>query len=1150
MTDTVFGQINRSTPGQFMAADPGASVWVSASAGTGKTHVLANRVLRLMLAGNSPQRIMCLTYTRAAAAQMANRINDTLGRWALASELELNAELEALFETPVDAEALRRARRLFARVLDAPGGLKIHTIHAFCQSLLGRFPVEAQLPPHFDLMDQRTAAELMADASQSILSRAQADSTTPLAKALAFVSDRVTAPKFQELTENLSAVRGRLSRLMVTYHSVDGAAARLRHLLMLEDDDDDDSILVAACAEPAFDGVGMRAAVNGLLEGGKTDVERANNIARWLADPLARAANFSSYMSAFLTQKGAVRATLASKKVANLVPEIVSILEVEADRLIDVGHKRRRALVARATESLLQISGAQLTAYSAAKSRRAVLDYEDLILETRKLLHLPGVAPWILYKLDGGIDHILIDEAQDTSPDQWQVIAALADELFAGQGAQDETRSVFAVGDVKQSIYGFQGADPAEFDAMHRYFASRARDADRPFRKVPLETSFRSASSVLQLVDEVFAPVDARDGLTFEDETIRHQAFREGAAGLVEIWPTILPEIMEQVEPWTPPVVQIKGSTPEEKTADLIAATIHRWLNQGELLEARGRAVSAGDILILVRRRTEFVAHLVRALKQLGVPVAGADRMVLTEQLAVMDLIALGNFVLLPADDLTLAVVLKGPLVGMSEEQLFEVAYDRGEKSLWQNLRAYASRSRIFTDAVNFLTDQLARADYMPPYEFYARVLSGCGGRQRLIGRLGPEANDPIDEFINLTLEYERAHPPSLQGFLHWIEAAETEVNRDTEHARDEVRVMTVHGAKGLEAPIVILPDTTGKPIQDDSFLWLDDEDKPPGEESPGLFAWPIKRDNETGVCDAARMDLRAQREREYRRLLYVALTRAEDRLYICGWETRNGRAKGCWYDLVADAFDRLPGVDDIDRGDEGIVRRLSNPQTAALKPPVESTEMRPLSLLPSWADVAPAPEPEPPQPLAPSQPDVEAPPVMSPIGYTAESGGLMRGRTAHRLLQLLPDVAPEQREESARRYMTHVAPEWGAQQSKDLINEVLGILGHSDFAPLFGPDSQAEVPIAGVVGEFAISGQIDRLVVTDHEILIIDYKTNRNPPEDEAHVPAAYLGQMSLYKAALAEIFPDHQIRCALLWTEGPRLMPLTDRPHGTRAP
>jgi ATP-dependent helicase/nuclease subunit A len=1142
LTEGGSSDVQKPTEDQALAASPDASVWVSASAGTGKTRVLANRVLRLMLAGTQPQRILCLTYTRAAAAEMSNRINDTLGQWTLASDEALRAELSLLVGGGVGDEDLNRARRLFAQVLDVPGGLKIQTIHAFCQSLLGRFPVEAQLPPHFELMDTRTSAELMADASQTVLSRAQANASSPLMLALADVSNRVMADKFQELTQSLSTSRGRLTRLMDAYQSVDGIADRLRGLLDLTEDDDELGIIAAACRDDACDVAGLKEAAAILLGGSRRDVARGRQITQWLSDPNNRIENFNAYMAVFLTQKNEIRASLAAKAIGEQHPEVLEVLTEEAERLLRVDEKRRLALVAQATESLLRIGGAQLQAYGDAKAQRAVLDYDDLILETKKLLHLPDVAPWILYKLDGGIDHILIDEAQDTSPDQWQVVAALADEFFNGEGARDEGRSMFAVGDVKQSIYGFQGADPAEFDTMHRYFAQRARDSDRPFRMVPLETSFRSTAAVLGLVDEVFAPEDVCDGLAFDDDVIHHQAHRVGHGGLVELWPTIVPEELPDLDPWAPPIEQIRGSSPEENMADRIADTIRDWLDQGEMLVSKGRPIAPGDILVLVRRRTEFVEHLVRALKKRRIPVAGADRMVLTEQLAVMDLLALGRFALLPDDDLTLAEVLKGPLVGMNDDQLYDVAFDRGQRGLWQSLRAKAPDGGIFSEATDFLSEQLALADYMPPFEFYARVLSLSGGRRRMVGRLGTEANDPIDEFMNLCLEYESSHPPSLQGFIHWIEAAKSEVKRDAEHARDEVRVMTVHGAKGLEAPVVFLPDTTGIPTHGDSFLWLNDHGQDAVADSPGVLAWPVRRENEAGPCDAARTALRSRGSQEYRRLLYVALTRAEDRLYVCGWETRNGRAEGCWYDLVADAFDRLPGVEDFDQGDNSLIRQFASLQTAPveLSPPTSEEALR--APVPNWARQAPEPEPVPPRPLAPSQPDVDPPPVLSPVDQVEESGGLLRGRMVHRLLQLLPDLAPDQRVPSAQRYLSQTVPEWGSMQVEALVTEVIAVLNDPGFTALFGANSQAEVAIAGMVGDFAISGQIDRIVVSDDEVLIVDYKTNRQPPADESHVSAAYLGQMATYKAALAEVFPGRRVRCALLWTEGPRLMPLTD--------
>lgn len=1146
----------RSTQNQFLATDPMASAWVSASAGTGKTHVLANRVLRLMLSGTPPHRILCLTYTRAAAAQMANRINQTLGRWAVGESAELVVELSALTGEETSEEVLVRARRLFAQVLDVPGGLKIQTLHSFCQSLLGRFPLEARLPPHFELMDERSSAELLGDATKTVLSRAQANVTPGLSGALADVSGRVMAKEFQELTHSLAVNRGRFSRLLAAYDSVDGVAKNLRRLFDLADEDSEQSIVFDACADEAFDVEELRKVIAALLDGSEKDVERSGLIGNWLADPDTRVGRFDQYLSIFITVDGRIRSKLATKKVIKNVPEAAEILAAEAERLFAVQGRRRLARITEATVSLLRIGDAQLAEYGDAKSRRAVLDYEDLILETRKLLQLPDVAPWILYKLDGGIDHVLIDEAQDTSPDQWRVVVTLAEEFFSGQSSREGVRSLFAVGDVKQSIYSFQGADPAEFEAMRRHFQARARQAEQPFREVPLDTSFRSTEAVLRLVDEVFATGEARDGLVFDGEPVRHHSFREGQAGLVEIWPTIRPEKKAEFEAWSPPISQVTGADPEEQLAKRIAAKLRQWFDQGEILQSRGRAVAPGDILILVRRRKEFVGRLINELKRQGIPVAGSDRMVLTDQIAVMDMIALGRFVLLPEDNLNLATVLKGPFVGMDDDDLFQIAYDRGEQTLWQSLRAHTHRGGVFSDALSFLSDQRARADYVPPFEFYAQVLGPCGGRLKMVARLGKEANDPIDEFLSLGIEYERQHPSSLEGFLHWIDAADTEVKRDMEDTGDQVRVMTIHGAKGLEAPIVFLPDTTAVPMKGDNFLWLKDSGKDSkGEgisedDGTGLLVWPVRRENEVGPCDTARQKIRATRDQEYRRLLYVALTRAEDRLYVCGWETQRGRAKGCWYDLVAEAFDRITGVEDVDGVDGEVVRRYSNPQTRAVDGVLPLTQPDAVVPLPGWAHIAPTAEPVPSRPLAPSRPQDDPPPVLSPVDQEHESGGLARGRYVHTLLQLLPDLPPDGREDAARHYLVQAGGDLGEGQLEELIAEVMNVLNDPGFSPLFGPESQAEVPVAGMVGEFAISGQIDRLVVTDDEVLIVDYKTNRNPPKNECDVSDAYLNQMAIYRAALRTIFPELPVRCALLWTEGPMLMPLTESLLDERSP
>ncbi|MBM3571490.1 MAG: double-strand break repair helicase AddA, partial [Alphaproteobacteria bacterium] len=888
---------------QRPAADPDASVWVSASAGTGKTKVLTDRVLRLLLAGTQPQRILCLTFTKAAAAEMSTRIAERLGQWAVADDLALARQLTELTGRPADGDAMTAARRLFARVLDAPGGLAIQTIHGFCQSLLRRFPIEAGIAPHFTVMDERSAAEMLADARARMLVAARDHDAEPLSQALAEITRHVTEDAFADLMFELTTERGRLDGLIRAAGGVDALIQAIHRRLRAKPGGTDADLCADASAEHAFDGAALRRAAAALTRGSKTDQTRAAAMSAWLAEPAQRAAGFDAYAAVYLTDEGEIRKNLATKQALKIDGAIDASLRAEAARILNVQARRRALLVARATAALLSLGHAMLAAYQAEKQRGVLLDYDDLVLAARDLLHRPGVAPWVLYKLDGGIDHILVDEAQDTNPEQWQIVEALAAEFFAGAGAESDRpeRTVFAVGDAKQSIFSFQGADPAAFERMRRDFSQRIPAAGASWREVPLDVSFRSADAVLRAVDAVFARHPARDGVAIGDQTIHHETFRAGQAGLVELWPPALPPERGDIQPWQPPVAISTAEAPRARVARLVALQIHRWISTGERLESKGRAIRAGDIMILVRRRGSFVGEVVRALKNLGIPVAGVDRMVLTQQLAIMDLVALGQFLLLPEDDLNLATVLKGPLIGLSEERLFELAHGRGGR-LWLALRQRAHENADFAHAFDQLSALLARADLMPPYELFARVLGEGRGRAKILSRLGPDAADPLDEFLNAALLHQRQHPPSLQGFLHWLGAAAEEIKRDLEQgARDEVRVMTVHGAKGLQAPIVILPDTIQKPERLPRLLW------PPSK--PGatdIVLWPPRTEHDEAVASAARALARDKRDREYRRLLYVAMTRAEDRLYVCGWANRKAASADCWYKLIQEGLDGI----------------------------------------------------------------------------------------------------------------------------------------------------------------------------------------------------------------------------------------------------
>ena len=1129
---------DRPTPEQRDASDARHSVFVTASAGAGKTKVLIDRVLALMLAGSRPDRILCLTFTKAAAAEMANRLHERLSRWATEEEGVLALELQQLLGRAVDTGARGAARRLFVQVLDTPGGLKIETIHAFCQSLLRRFPAEAGVAPHFELMDERGSSELLASVREQVLVSARRGDDPDLGAALTLVAQRLREQGFFDLLEEITGARRRFRDIA---RNVPAALSGMAAKLGVAPGASGDQVVEAACAEDAFDGVGLRRAAEILCRSkAKTDRKYGQVLADWLAAPESRAANFDAYLAVYFTQKGDRRDKLVTKSVAAASPEVPQALERETERLEEVRQRRAAADLWQSSAAVIRLATAILAAYERHKQRSAVLDYDDLVAKSVDLLERDGLAQWVLYKLDGGIDHLLIDEAQDTNPDQWRIVQALTGEFFSGAGAHDSARTVFAVGDAKQSIFSFQGADPQAFLAMRSYFAERAMAAATPLRQVTLETSFRSTAAVLAAVDSVFAGAEAGNGVALDGLPIRHQAHRQGHAGHVEIWPLIEWPSSTEAEKWQLPVGQNSPVEPQIRLARGIAATIKRWLDTGETLPARGRRIRPGDIMILVRRRGSFAAAMVRALKDYDVAVAGADRMRLTEQLAVEDMIALGQFLLLPEDDLILATVLKGPLFNWDEDQLYALAQGHDPGRLWQDLRRRENENPLFAATVETLSALLARADFVPPYELYTEVLGPLGGRRKILERLGPEAADPLDEFLAAAVAYEEDHRPSLQGFLHWLAAGAAEIKRDFDPGRrDEVRVLTVHGAKGLEAPIVFLPDTTQVPARADSLQWAED----------GYPLWPVFAHTQVPAAAAARQAELARQGEEYRRLLYVALTRAADRLYICGWRPRKPRAGLCWYELIRRGLAAAPGIPTAAMdftpllgaegwSGDGLV--LAGEQTIA--PADDRTPLavaRTIAPLAPWATTPPKPEPAPPRPLAPSRPSGVEPAARSPL--TGEGGdAFRRGRLVHRLLQSLPDLPRHRWREAAGRFLAlpiHGLPE---EERVSIAAETLAVLEQPDFAPLFGPGSKAEIPIVGLIGNRALAGRIDRLVVTDRLVQIVDFKTLRPVPPSANEVPALYLDQLAAYAGALAGIYPGKEIRAALLWTEGPQLMPI----------
>ena len=1103
---------------QVEAADPDTSAFVSANAGSGKTHVLAQRVINLLLRGVDPAKILCITFTKAAAANMANRVFGTLAEWSTLADAALDEKIEASTGKPASPTQRARARRLFASALETPGGLKVQTIHAFCTRLLHQFPFEANVAARFTVLDEAQTTELLDRLTLDVLLEASAAPQSLLGKALATAIVVAADQTFKDVIGDAIRKRDDIARWIDAAGSVDAAIDALSRGFGVDPKDTAESLEHEFFAASVIPESEWPALIEVLAIGSKTDKNHIDALRA--AQASFGRDRIDNYLRVFCTTELAPRKNIVTKAIVEDHPAWFERLRREQDRVCAL-LARERAVAARdRTRALITIAADVIARYKAEKERRALLDYDDLIDRTLDLFKRASAA-WVLYKLDLGIDHVLVDEAQDTSPKQWDIIRTIVSEFMPGGARPNVKRTVFAVGDEKQSIFSFQGAQPKEFDAMRRLFARQFDTPELGWKYLKFHSSFRSGENVLGSVDQVFRDKEIFASITTDDIGIpEHKSLPGAAPGLVELWELLQPAERPEMEGWQAPFDTESEESPRVRLARKIAKYVKIWMARG---------LKAGDVLVLVRQRGPLFEAIIRALKTEGVPVAGADRLVLTEHIAVMDLLALADALLLPDDDLALASVLKSPLFGLSEEQLFTLAWNRQPLSMRASLRDKSADDVAFGQSAATLDELGDAARRLTPFAFFAHVLGPRRGRVRLLTRLGPEANDALDEFLNLALGYETQQTPSLQGFVAWLRAAQSEVRRDMELARDEVRVMTVHGAKGLEANTVILADTVGKPTgkQDPRLLSL----------AEGAMAWAKGQKEDIGPMTEARLAAQEEARNEYRRLLYVAMTRAAERLIICGAKGINKIPDGCWYQLVENALSEKCAIEPADDAD-GEVRRYRKGE--ALPPSVtEPADKKPATpiALPDWL-------------LRESPREQQAARTVTPSGAldddvrTVVTGGgglaLLRGSLVHRLMQSLPGIAGERRLKAAQDYLAR--SKLPADDQPILAAQVMRVLDDPRFAELFGPGSRAEVPIVGRLGTaaapFLVSGQIDRLVVTDGFVLIGDFKTNRPPPRTLAEVPPSYIRQLALYRAVLGKLYPDRPIRAALIWTEAPDLM------------
>jgi ATP-dependent helicase/nuclease subunit A len=1088
-----------TTPQQHRAALPHASVWVNANAGSGKTYVLVNRIARLLLAGADPASIICLTYTNAAANEMEARVHRLLGSWTFKDDKELGAELRKLGVAHVDARLRSRARRLFSLTQETPGGFRIQTIHAFCEKILQLFPVEAGVSPGFRILEEERKKLLLRQARERVLAGAATDAASPLAAAMATITRYAKADDLDSL----------IDRLIGTFGGgldPESCAAALRTAFGLDQSHSSDGFAEAiANGDAAL----MAKAIDALgAAGGSNNMSLAASLRQLMT--ASAAGRLQAAKDCYLDSKCNPKAfgNLGWKKLRSGHPWFEAYITGERDRICGILEQHDALLRVEATVALVSLAREIVSVFEDLKSAQSLHSFDDLIDNTHLLLNQTQAADWILYKLDRGVEHILIDEAQDTSPPQWGIVEALSREFFAGLGARDgQPRTLFVVGDPKQSIFSFQGADTRAFSHVHGLFGQSVGHSGQsePF-DVDLTVSYRSTETVLSAVDAIFAKgMPARKGLAIDgEEGLLHHTNRMREQGIFEIWPPVTAENEDMPDPWTPPTRAMKKLSHRRLLARKIALTVKSWIGT-RMLPSQGRTVQPEDILILFRRRKALFYMLINELRAAGIPVAGADRLKPNENLAVLDMLALITALSQPLDDYALACVLKSPLVAtpLSEQQLFTLAHDRGAATLWERL-THASDEACRAIHAELAHWRAAMAS-LRPYEFLSAIL--LARRPAILGRLGSEASDAVDAMVEAAIAYEADHPPSITGFANWFQSEDMTVKRDMDQGRNEVRLMTAHGAKGLESRIVILADSAEAPDANRSNGLLAIEPEAGGEPLP---LWDLPKLFQSPHVTKWKSVAKDSTHEEYCRLLYVAMTRACDELYVSGSCGKGEIGGTSWYGMAQAALnigDGAIAMRDATMPDGGACLRFgSDPIWSEAASPAQTASRD----LPSWLLAPPR--------LAPRT-HRAAPSSLARPPRAASPQAAARGTFIHTLLQSLPELPPDHR---ARHIERHVGK--GRLSAAD----GRGLSAILAMSELFGPDSRAEVAVAGQ----GLQGVIDRLVVGPDTVLIVDYKSGQRPP---AGLPPdhPYALQLAAYARLLAALHPGKEITAGLLWTD-----------------
>ena len=1132
-----------STKEQSDASNPNHSVWVTANAGTGKTKILTDRVIKLLLNGVQPDQILCITFTKAGAAEMKNRVNEVLAEFAIMPDNQLESDLQTILDKDfIDSKTKILARSLFTRVIDFPDSLKIQTIHSLCQSILKRFPLESDnILPHFKVIEEQEEEELLKSAWKRIITKLNQDideKDKEIASSIEYIIKIHTEISFKDVLKEIINKRQKFFWMIEKYGNADNAVKHIYKELGIPANTSIKSLNDSFTDSSDYTLNDQKILVDELASITKTATSEKSFtvINNWLyADKNDRLRIIDQYCKIFLTAKKLpkkITSIISKKNLDSLSDSSINFIEREQERICKYIDNTENINIIKQTRALMIISEAMLAIYHDLKSGQGVMDNNDLIIYTEKLLSRNELNSWVMYKLDQKVNHILVDEAQDTNFSQWNIIKSLCSEFYSGSGQKEENRTIFVVGDEKQSIFSFQGSDPDVFENVKNYFAEKTEFNKKIWKDIKLSTSFRSSPPILEAVDAIFNHSSRINSVSKTTNIIYHESFFKNNYGKVELWPISYPIEKEDDNnnrnyEWDFPIEYKEHQDGQSILINKITDQIKLWLDQKRYMPNKNRPIEPKDIMILLKNRGSFVDEITKSMKKKNIPVSGVDRMDLNNHIAIMDLIALGKWVLFIQDDLSLANILKSPICGLNEDDLFFLTHDRGKISLWENITKNKDHNINISNCFKLLIELSELYRDIGVFEFYSYIIDVINIRKKYSERIGNEVHEYFDEFLNITMDFDKNHTSSLQHFININGRKERTIKRDLESEKNEVRVMTIHGSKGLQSPIIFLPDTIHRNNNKDNLKWLDSRNK---NEDSSLFIWNTKH-----TSDITKEIIKNTLDKEYEeslRLLYVAMTRAESELYISGYQNKRPKSvteiyEKSWYNIIKSSLADMAVISKDKNGDEIYIIESKSDNKSNTYIHENNKQIENTPPIPEYFSLS--------QTIVDSNTEFITPSINKseshqPLRDTEE---IKRGNIIHYLLEVLVKIEPEKRYKAAKKFLTNSPMD----DKESIIREVISVLEDPELSFLFSTKSKSEVAITGNYKNHVISGQIDRLVITDDIIYIIDYKTSRNPPKSSDKIPHNYLRQISLYKHSVSDIYKDREIICYLLWTHSLQL-------------